>query len=94
MRSVVEDLYTGFPVFRFIGNQQCIDWWINFDKEVVEQEKAVNTIFCFRKNTIHDRLLECVQKHFSRKSLRWISQETDISQGYVQTDTKFLRLKT
>jgi len=64
MRGVVEDLYAVFPVFQFIGNQPCIDWWIHFDKEIVEQETTVNTIFCFGKNTIHDRLLECVQKHF------------------------------
>jgi hypothetical protein len=93
MRSVEEDLYAGLPVFQFIWNQQCIDWWINFDKEVVEQKKTVNTIFCFRKNTIHDRLLECVQKHFSQKSLRRSSQETGISQGYVQAATKLLHLK-
>jgi len=93
MRRVVEELYAGFPVFRFIGNQHCIDWWINFNKQIVEQETTENMIFCFRKNTVHDRLLECDQVHFSRKSLRRLSQETGISQGYVQAATKLLRLK-
>jgi len=45
----VEDLYAGIIVFQFTGNQQCIDWRINFDKQIVEKEKAVNKIFCFRK---------------------------------------------
>jgi len=41
----VEDLYAGIIVFQFTGNQQCIDWRINFDKQIVEKE----TVFCFRK---------------------------------------------
>ena len=72
MRSVVEDLYAGFPVFQFIGNQQFIDWWINFDKQIVEQETTVNRMFCFRKNTIHNRLLECVLEAFFTKILKTV----------------------
>jgi len=55
-------------------SEECVDRWINFDKEIVQQEMTVNTVFCLRKNTVHDGLLECDQAHFSRKSLRTVFQ--------------------